>query len=521
MLSSSTSRRIASWVAVWIAWILFERPATAHDWYVDASAPPGGNGSASSPFRAVGDGLSAASNGDRILVAAGTYKEAIDVAVSVTILGDPAGATTLDAGGSSGQSAVHVANGVSLWLQDFVVQNGARISGGGIFNSGTANLVRCRIQNCGAIAFNQNAFGGGIENLGTMLLWECTVDSCSAYSAPAWPFYSGGGQAWGAGIDNVGTLKLFSTTISNNSIRLDIYGVRTTGAAGAGIANEGTLRIVNTTVSGNSCIANDATGGGISGTGTSTYIDHSTIANNIVSGHDAYGNGYADGGGFGGSARVGHSIFDQNSATGDTPPYPFEDYSGACDSIGYNLIDDDRGTQYSGDTTGNLHGVSAKLLPLADNGGLVQTHALDSTSPCIDAGNLDPFASPEYDARGYPRALWDPATGPSDIGAYESGSNPSYLLTLTPDILLPVGATVELATGGGTYFKPIAFTLIDLNGTSVFVPIVVASFDQSGVFVLRTTVPPGLSGIAASFRSYALDANDRLMTSNKVTLTFQ
>jgi hypothetical protein len=55
------------------------------------------------------------------------------------------------------------------------------------------------------------------------------------------------------------------------------------------------------------------------------------------------------------------------------------------------------------------------LLPLANNGGTTQTHALDPTSPAIDKGSNT--LSLPFDQRGtpYPRVVGAAA----DIGAYE------------------------------------------------------------------------------------------------------
>jgi hypothetical protein len=61
----------------------------------------------------------------------------------------------------------------------------------------------------------------------------------------------------------------------------------------------------------------------------------------------------------------------------------------------------------------------AGLLPLADNGGPTQTHALQANSPAINAGsNPDGLTT---DQRGFgPRAVG----GVADIGAFEVGATP-------------------------------------------------------------------------------------------------
>ncbi|HOZ37401.1 MAG TPA: choice-of-anchor Q domain-containing protein [Anaerolineaceae bacterium] len=72
--------------------------------------------------------------------------------------------------------------------------------------------------------------------------------------------------------------------------------------------------------------------------------------------------------------------------------------------------------------TGNLD-QNPLLLPLADNGGFSQTHALDIESPAIDSGTN--ANCPAVDQRGFMRPvdgdLNEPAT--CDMGAYEFGSS--------------------------------------------------------------------------------------------------
>ena len=68
------------------------------------------------------------------------------------------------------------------------------------------------------------------------------------------------------------------------------------------------------------------------------------------------------------------------------------------------------------------------LVPLANNGGFTQTHALPLGSPAIDKG--DPANCPTTDQRGYPRPIDGNGDGSAicDMGAYEYES---FTLTVT------------------------------------------------------------------------------------------
>ncbi len=82
-------------------------------------------------------------------------------------------------------------------------------------------------------------------------------------------------------------------------------------------------------------------------------------------------------------------------------------------SLGHNLSTDNSGAG-SLTSAGDRNNVAANLGPLADNGGLTQTHALLAGSPAIDAG--DNNGAPATDQRGVSR----PRGSAVDIGAFEA-----------------------------------------------------------------------------------------------------
>lgn len=103
------------------------------------------------------------------------------------------------------------------------------------------------------------------------------------------------------------------------------------------------------------------------------------------------------------------------------------DFTGALNSGGYNLIKNTNGCTVTGITKGNIYNTDPLLGPLQNNGGLTMTHALLAGSPAINAGPAN--AAPFFDQRGVAR----PQGAADDIGAYEFGTVPApALVALAP-----------------------------------------------------------------------------------------
>ncbi|MBX3475586.1 MAG: hypothetical protein KF754_14505 [Planctomycetes bacterium] len=137
-------------------------------------------------------------------------------------------------------------------------------------------------------------------------------------------------------------------------------------------------------------------------------------------------------------------------------------------STGYNVCADVATWMYG---IGDQSGTNPLLLPIADNGGLTRTHALDATSPAIGAG--DPASPLTIDQRGFVRL--DP-----DSGAFEF-QYPSLVVTYG-------GAPVN--DGGYAAVATLAEVGTTLSETCVF------GNDASAVVDLTLTVPIGISGQA-------------------------
>jgi hypothetical protein len=201
------------------------------------------------PYTTVQDAVAAASRGDTILTATGTYTGGLTIDKGITLTGAKADTTTLNLGGNQ----IIVTSEVTVTINNLTVTGGQTSffsqAGGGINNAGKLTL------NSDLISGNTaNITGGGIFNSGDLTLINTTVTANTA--------------AIGAGgIDNTGTATLANSTISNNS-----------GGAGGGIENPGTMTLKDTTVSGNTALI----GGGINNGGT-LKLEHTTIRSNTAS----------------------------------------------------------------------------------------------------------------------------------------------------------------------------------------------------------------------------------------------
>ncbi len=76
-----------------LAIVLVPRLAAAADWYVDAAAPPGGDGSQAKPFATINAAIPSLMRGDTLWLASGTYGEIVNIGT----LAGSSGQTTLRA----------------------------------------------------------------------------------------------------------------------------------------------------------------------------------------------------------------------------------------------------------------------------------------------------------------------------------------------------------------------------------------------------------------------------------------
>lgn len=323
--------------------------------------------------------------------------------------------TALNAAGG----AIASDNGTIILNSSVLDDNEVETSGGAIY--ALDSLVTL---NDSTLSSNMSGLsGGGIYQDGGTL----TINSSTIYDNSTSNYTEGGGvfatdttttintsvfdlnrsEDDGGGIrQETGSLTIRNSTFSNNSATFGDGGAISTGAYDT--------TIINSTISGNLALEN---GGGIFISDPiefgSAVINNSTIANNSAS--------FGGGGLFAehNTITLNNSIVADNKVAGSS-----QDVLGKVDGS-YSLIESTADVINNGSNF--ITGQDPGLLALADNGGPTKTHALDTSSIAIDAGDpdFDPSAfSPELDQdqRGSARVSDgdNDTVSQVDLGAYEA-----------------------------------------------------------------------------------------------------
>ena len=344
------------------------------------------------------DACPAGNGADTIVLPAGTYVLSIPgPGENAATTGDLDITEDLSLQGAGKTSTLIYGNGLdrvfdinkSAQISDVTISGGdsGTESGGGIRVTGALTLTNSRVTDNVS-----GAGGGGID----------VYSTSSRLTAIETRIYSNTAAYDGGGIYNYGTTTLLNSLVSGNK-----------ASNGGGISSQTTLVLVNSTISGND---GGVTGGGLKIVGT-TDLYNVTITDNKAS----------QGGGVNvvtaATLNARNSIIADNIDSGASIPDP--DCSGTFIGQGYNLIGDTSGCTIIG-TTGNVTGVSANLGPLQNNGGPTLTHALQASSPAIDAGNPSGCVDPNglvlvTDQRGFARPIDGDGNGTArcDMGAFE------------------------------------------------------------------------------------------------------
>jgi predicted outer membrane repeat protein len=304
-------------------------------------------------------------------------------------------------------------------------ENVAKNQGGAIENKQTSILT---ITNSTFKGNKGGADGGAIHNSKS----ELNITDSSFFENSA------GGDGGGiSSKDSDSTVNIMNSTIHDNAASINGGGVEqfdgqmtitrstisnnTADLSGGGFSNTfGRATIKNSTISGNSAINR---GGGIdspldfSRGNVGIFLNNVTITFNVA---DSNGDGIGNGGGiFNGefsSIVFLNTIIANNSGTDGA-----SDCFGSFNSQGYNLIQVlSPECVIAGVSTGNIIGENPLLAPLANNGGLTETHALATNSPAVDTGNPAPPGSGGGACElTDQRDVSKPQGTACDIGAYE------------------------------------------------------------------------------------------------------
>jgi hypothetical protein len=198
------------------------------------------------------DGVTLASSGGTVNVAAGTYMENVKIDKSLTVKG--VGATQTFVDGNKAGSVFTIGSEADVTLSKMTITGGYAQSGGGIYNEGTLSLNDVSITDNTAYVD-----GGGIRNVyGTVEMNSGSISGNTAY----WD---------GGGIKNVyGTVNMNSGSISGN----------TANSHGGGIMNYfGTVNMNGGSTKGNTAVYD---GGGID-----NYFGTVNMNGGSISGNDA------------------------------------------------------------------------------------------------------------------------------------------------------------------------------------------------------------------------------------------
>ena len=114
-------------------------------YYVDDdNCPVPGTGTQVDPFCTIQSGIDAASSGDTVQVAAGTYYENITMKSGVVIQGAGQGVSIID-GGGSGSVVTAISVDSAAMLDGFTITGGLSDFGGGmyIYNNSSPTVTNC------------------------------------------------------------------------------------------------------------------------------------------------------------------------------------------------------------------------------------------------------------------------------------------------------------------------------------------------------------------------------------------
>jgi uncharacterized repeat protein (TIGR01451 family) len=402
-------------------------------------------------------------------------------APSVTITGQGAGSTIIDANSIDRAFSVHYP--AELSLADLAITDGSAPA----TQSSSSDF--------------DPANGGAIDSSGSL-----TITDSELYENTA---------TRGGAVYSQGPLTVTGSTFTADSAPI----------VGGAIATEyGPTELTNDTLDGNQSNA----GGGIGYLSpTDTPEANSEIANLTIAHNTGHGISYAFEAG-----TIDNTIVAENSPSNCFDPASVSSEAGAADAGG-NLDSD--GSCFSAAVTGDKTGVDPMLGPLADNGGPSETDALQAGSPAIGettASAFGPSSCPATDQRHVARLAGfcdsgayqgleaDLALSASATPAVETGQGIEDTFTVANHGPYAAEATFTDPLPGGASYASVSTTQGTCTGTAM-VSCSLGTINAGGsatVTVELTALQTGTVENAASVSTSAIDANPQDNSASADTL---
>ncbi len=370
-------------------------------------------------YKTIQDAIDASNDGDRIIVADGTYtgtgNKDIDFYGKKITLKSENGPENciIDCKGTGRAFYFHFGETSESKVEGFTITNAYAHDGGAVYCcGGSPEFSDCIIKNSSAY------FGGAIYNLS-----DITVKNC---------FITGNDARNGGGIRGI-NMKLINCVFSNNKAR----------AGGAIITIGGDNRIVNCNILGNEAYGYDNYGGGIIIAGN--YLNHTYIKNCIVR------DNIADRG-----DQIGLMAWNLGEVT------LYASYNNIQDSLAGLYYAYRPCTVYwqAGNIDAEPWFIEAGYWDM-DGFWVEGDYHLLPDSPCIDAGDPNYSYDPnETDLDGRPRVVG----GQIDMGAYE------YSPAIPAEVRI-VPRTINLTSKGkwitSLFWLPEDYDVADIDPNSV------------------------------------------------------